>query len=384
MSMLRTLFAGLGSVKLTVVLLLLLALLTYLGTLSQIQNGLFQSQRMYFESWLVLHPVRDLRLPLPGGHAVMVLLFVNLLIGGFVRMRRTWRIAGVYVTHFGIALLLLAGFVKLEFSDDGYLAVWEGDQANFFESHYHWELAVARAADGSREFVIDEDVLRGAHGARLALQHQDLPFDLVVDAYAPNVTTRQDDGDLRDTDVVEGTSLLALPLSVEREHDLPGGYLTLRPRTEPEQRLVILGSEMLRPRPRVVTVGGEQWTVELRKKRYPLPFTIRVDDFRKEVHPGTTMARSFESDVTQRVGRDERRVKIEMNQPLRDEGFILFQSNWGPQGPGNHTRFWSLFSVVRNPSDQWPLIACIVIALGLSIHFILVLWRYVAREARSA
>jgi hypothetical protein len=73
-----------------------------------------------------------------------------------------------------------------------------------------------------------------------------------------------------------------------------------------------------------------------------------------------------------------------MNAPLRDQGFVLFQSNWGPQGPGNHSKFWSLFSVVRNPSDQWPLYSCIIIAIGLFIQFSMTLWRYVVREAKTA
>jgi len=384
MTMLRKVFAGLGSLKLVVVLLLLLALLTYLGTLAQVDNGLFQSQRLYFESWVVLHPVRDLKVPLPGGQTVMLLLFVNLMIGGFVRMRRTRRIVGVYIVHVGIALLLLAGFVKLVFSDDGYLAVWEGDRANFFESHYHWELAIGRADAAGEEFVVDEQVLARAHGERLALQHPSLPFDLVIDAYAKNVVPQTAEQSSGGAEVVDGYSLFALPPEKEREHDTPGAYVTVRPRSGLERRMVLFGSSMLSPRARVVPVGTEAWQVDLRKKRYLLPFSIRVDDFRKAEHPGTTMAKLFESDVTELSGRDERRVKIEMNKPLRDQGFILFQSNWGPQGPGTRERYWSLFSVVRNPSDQWPLLACIVIALGLSIHFSMVLWRYVAREARPA
>lgn len=382
--MLRRLFLVLGSLKLAVVLLLLLGLLTYLGTLAQIENGLFQSQRLYFESWLVLHPVRDLKLPLPGGQAVLALLFANLVVGGFVRMRRTRRLIGVYIVHFGIVVMLLAGFVKLEFSDDGYLAAWEGDSANFFESHYHWELAVTSGANASKEFVVDEEILRQAHGKRLALQSADLPFDIVIDAYAANAMPQSAERSSGAAEVVEGYSLLALPPEIEREHDTPGAYVTLRPKSGAERRLILFGSSMLQPRARTQTIGDETWTIDLRKKRYPLPFTIRVDDFRKEEHPGTRMAKLFESDVTQRTGRDERRVKIEMNKPLRDRGYILFQSNWGPQGPGERSSYWSLFSVVRNPSDQWPLVSCVIIAVGLLIHFLMMLWRYIVREARPA
>ncbi|MEZ5963287.1 MAG: cytochrome c biogenesis protein ResB [Planctomycetota bacterium] len=384
MRMLRKLFVALGSLKLTVLLLLTLGLLTFLGTLAQIQNGLFQSQKLYFDSWLVLHPVRDIKVPLPGGQTVMALFFVNLMVGGFIRMRRTRRLAGVYIVHFGIALLLLAGFVKLEFSDDGYMALWEGDSANFFESHYHWELAVTSGKDTSKEFVVDEGVLQQAHGSRVALRHPDLPFDLIVDAYTANADPQPAERSMGTADVVEGYSLLALPPSVEREHDTPGAYVTLRPKGGPERRMVLFGSSMLIPRARTLPIADETWTIDLRRRRYPLPFALRVDDFRKEEHPGTTMPKLYESDVTQRVDRDERRLKIEMNKPLRDQGYIIFQSSFGPSGPGTFSRYFSQFSVVRNPSDQWPLWSCIVIAVGLLIHFLMMLKRYIVREASAA
>ena len=68
-----------------------------------------------------------------------------------------------------------------------------------------------------------------------------------------------------------------------------------------------------------------------------------------------------------------------MNEPLRYKGYVLFQSGWGDR-PAKYT----VLAVVRNPSDQWPLYACIVITLGLVIHFSRNLLRYIQREARTA
>ena len=60
--------------------------------------------------------------------------------------------------------------------------------------------------------------------------------------------------------------------------------------------------------------------------------------------------------------------------------------------PGRHLqadarpgeRMFSVFAVVRNPSDQWPLYACIVIAAGMLMHFGRKLLRYVRSEVRTA
>lgn len=390
--MLRSLYQLLGSLKLSVVLLLLLALLTYLGTLAQVDKGLFEAQRLYFDSWLVLHPVRDLFVPLPGGHAVMGLLFVNLLVGGFIRMRRSWRLLGVYVTHIGVAVMLAAGFVKLYYSEEGSLSVFEGETANYFESNYYSELAIVRGqlantktATG-QEVVIPERTLAQAQGQRVLVEHADLPFTLWIDGYAQNAhaVLQGSSGAPKDLDYVDGVGLLRLANSTERERDRAGVYLTIKSKAGTEQRAVLRISSMLAPEVWTAMIDGEPWSFDLRRQRMPLPFSVKLEDFRKEDYPGTSKPKLFESDVVQASANSSRAVKIEMNRPLRDEGFVLFQSNWGPQGVPDARVQFSVFAVVRNPSDKWPLISCGIISLGMAIHFLLILARYVRRQGATA
>ncbi len=367
MPLLHRIYVGLGSLKLTVVLLACLTLLTFVGTLAQVDKGLFDAQRLYFDSWVVLHPVRYLTIPLPGGQLVMVVLFVNLLIGGFLRIRRSKRLVGVYVAHVGIALLLLAGFVKLHHSDDGYLALFEQDRANYFESHYHWELVVA--GPSGREFVVPEATLLEATDHRVRLQHVDLPFDLRIEGFAPNATPRPARENDIGGDEVEGVFLERRPRAKEREGDQPGVYVAVRGKDGVERRNILWGSDMLRPRAWKTEIDGATWAFDLRHERFELPFTVRLDDFKKEEHPGTRIASSYASDITQLTGGSERPVEIKMNEPLRDAGFVLFQSSWGPPDAEPGEPLYSQFSVVRNPSDHWPLIACVVLAIGLLVHF---------------
>ena len=114
-----------------------------------------------------------------------------------------------------------------------------------------------------------------------------------------------------------------------------------------------------------------------------MPFSIKLADFRKEDHPGMTMARAFESDVIQTRAGEPREVRIQMNEPLRDGGLVLFQSSWGPSTAGPGDRLFSVFSVVRNPSDHWPLYACIVIGVGLLLAFLPRLWKFVRAQEKS-
>ena len=63
---------------------------------------------------------------------------------------------------------------------------------------------------------------------------------------------------------------------------------------------------------------------------------------------------------------------------------IAFQSSWGPQNAGPGDRLFSVFTVVENPSDQWPLWSCIVIGIGLVLHFGMMLMRYIGAEMKSS
>ena len=133
----------------------------------------------------------------------------------------------------------------------------------------------------------------------------------------------------------------------------------------------------------LVSVGDREWGISLRHERYQMPFTIVMDVFTKEDHPRITMAKEFSSDVTVIEEESSRPVKISMNEPLRDQGLVLYQSSWGPSTARPGEPLFSTLSVVRNPADQYPLYACIVIAVGLLVHFSRKLTRYVRSESRS-
>ena len=135
--------------------------------------------------------------------------------------------------------------------------------------------------------------------------------------------------------------------------------------------------------PLTVTAGGEDWTVGLARKRWKVPFTVTLDDFIRELHPGTDMPASFESYITKaETGQPDEKIHIYMNHPLRYQGYTFFQASWGPQNAGPDTRLFSVFAVVRNPADQVPLVACIIVGVGLTLHFGQRLYTYLRRETK--
>lgn len=95
------------------------------------------------------------------------------------------------------------------------------------------------------------------------------------------------------------------------------------------------------------------------------------------------MAREFSSYVTKVEDGVRRDVHVTMNEPFRHRGYTFYQSGWGPKDAPPGEPLFSTFSVVRNPADRIPLIACLVIAAGLVVQFGRKLGLHVVAQARA-
>ena len=372
-----------SSFGLSCVLLILLALLTWLGTLEQVDHGLFEVQQKYFNSFFLVHRMGPVSIPLPGANLVLCLLFVNLVTGGIVRMRRGWSMAGVLIIHVGILLMLFSGFVKYYFSNDGHMTLYENERANLFQSYYRWEISMSRELGDGRieEHLVPQEDFTDALGPRpVTFTSQDLPFELQLSYYMPNCLPRPK-GPMSAVavPVVDGAFLEARTKSSTAEANIAGAYVAVVDRqTGARTEGILWGRDEY---PLVVAAGGDEWAIDLRKERYPLPFMITLDLFTKADHPRTSMPSVFSSDVTVTEGASSRPVKISMNEPLRDKGYVLYQASWGPSNAHPGDPLFSTLSVVQNPADQYPLYACIIIAVGLVVHFSRKLTRYMRAEA---
>lgn len=410
---LRALLDGLSSLKFTIVLLLAFGVLTFAGTLAQQDIGLFVVQRDFFESLFVVWDTKvpltrdlTLKVPLPGGYTIMLLLFVNLVLGGVLRHRWHWRNAGILVTHIGIGLLLVAGFVKLHFGYAGHVALYEGQETSTMVSFHDYELVLQRR-DGDR--IVERTVPgstfeAGASPSRqVTIDGADLPFQVVVSHWFENCRPQRK-GPMFSVDVPVVSDdagsyfLQRVDPNKERERNAAGCYVTVIEKVGRKEHRTLLHGIDMRPftdqrAPYTFEVDGTTWGLDLRRVVWDLPFTVRLDKFQKSDHPGTMMARDFRSWVTVFDGgaaRDDggtgRQVQIYMNHPLRSQEHVFFQTNWGPQ-PGSTMKgppWWSVFEVAKNPSDAWPKYASYVILLGLLWHFIAKLLRFLNSSTRRA
>ena len=373
------LLALLSSISLAGVLICLLALLTFLGTLEQAEHGLYEVQRRYFESSFLMHDLGGVPIPLPGGGLVMGLLFVNLTLGGVLRLRRRASTAGVLTAHVGMLIMLAAGFVKYATGEEGHVTLYEGESADWFQSYTESELAIVTLDEAGEhtEHVVAGELASGASAAN-QVTVEGLPFELQITHWFDNANVLPK-GPMFDVDVpvVDGLFLREEERSPEAERNGPGAYVTLSGADGSRQVGMLWAFDAA---PWTVEVDGARYALDLRRTRYPMPFEVRLDKFTKEDHPGTNMPAWFSSDVAVTAAGAERPVTISMNQPLREEGLVLYQASWGPASARPGQPLFSTLAVVRNPADQWPLYSCLVIAAGLLFHFGRKLGRHVRSE----
>ncbi len=111
--------------------------------------------------------------------------------------------------------------------------------------------------------------------------------------------------------------------------------------------------------------------VSLRRRSLPLPFSIRLEDFRMTFHPGSRRPASFESHVVLRPrgGRGTPLAAvISMNRPLDFEGFRLFQSGYRQRGPSMPDI--TILSVSHDPGVPIVYCAMVLMILGVGWYFL--------------
>ncbi len=379
--------AFLASYGLSCVLFLLLFVLVLLGTLEQTKHGLYDVQKKYFSSFFLIHNLFDtIPVPLPGAYLLMALLFVNLLLGGIMRAPKGWGRLGILIAHAGILLLLTGALIQFEFADNGHMTLFEGSQSSEFESYYDWEIAIADATGPGpyTEFLIPgRDFLPLKEGRTITFSRAGIPFDVVVREAFPNTQVLPTGPDLvGKVHNIDGFHLKDQPLESQAERNVAGVSISLTDQDGGEIQDAILWG--LCQAPLTVTADGSPWVLDLRKKRYALPFSVTLDRFTRELHPGTGMSKTFTSEVTKTEDGASQAKHITMNAPLRAQGYTMYQASWGPANAQPGQRLYSVLAVVRNPADQFPLYACVIISLGLVIHFTLKLLRYLRAESRRS
>lgn len=323
-----------------------------LGTLAQKDIGLYAAQARYFSSFIIwLGP-----LPLPGSYPTLGVIFVSLLAKFLFASPWHRAQAGTLLTHLGILLLLFGGLITGITAKEFFIVIPEGGKSVTLSSYHDRVLAVEKT-DGTVIAAYPFDDL--ARGSVLTPAEG---IHIEIDKTCRHCTAQSPADDRGRMDMAEKMDLIDAPSQPDDEMNLSGVTFTI---TTPDEKLngtyIMLEDIPVRP-----TFGDI--VVYVRRAQENLPFSIGLNDFVEERHPGTATARAFHSDVVVDDNGVNWPARIEMNEPLRYKGYTFYQSSFTRGMDGKES---TVLSAVQNAGRIFPYVASAVIFAGLLLHLIL-------------
>lgn len=322
------------------------------GTIAQKYIGLYEATQMFFSDFIFwLGPM-----PMPGMPVFMVLIFINL--GFKLIFKSPWVLknAGIIITHIGAILLMGGGLLTAAFSSEGYMDIVEGSDSAFVNDYHMREFVLLDENGHTIERFTHHDL-----NTNTVLSLSNIPVKITILETCRNcqITAREEKDDSF-VGMAQHMQLSDGPLEMQNEENMAGLTFSVEYK-DTKQTHVVLENVPQLPE---VTHADSRYKFMLRKIQRPLPFSIELVDFKKELHPGTAVARTYSSHI--RV-HDEGAVwdsVIRMNEPLRYKGYTFFQSSFLDTPNGEV----SVLAVVWNVGRAFPYISGIVMCIGIIVH----------------
>jgi hypothetical protein len=370
-----------SSLKLTVVLLSFSMVLIFFGTLDQVHYGIWHTQKLYFESFLVVWsypeqaPAYDLlfwlRIPMPGGYLLGGLLFFNLLTAHIMRFKMTWKKSGIFLVHIGLLMLLVSELLTDILAVESQMPVDEGGTSNYSTAFRLNELVFIDRSHPEHDSVhaIPASMLKP--GKRIDVP--DTPLSIRTVRYHPNAQVGRATGGAPPENIATQGAAVRMGIVVTpmaetyAEGDINTATAYVEVFNGEESLGTWLVSNVLDERfpPQIVQAADSEWEIALRFTRYYHPFEIELIDFSHDKYPGTDIPFNYSSEVMVRHQDSTKNQKalIYMNHPLRYEGLTFYQASFANQDTT------SIFQVVRNPGWLLPYISVMLMGLGMCVQF---------------
>ncbi|MBP9853297.1 MAG: cytochrome c biogenesis protein ResB [Candidatus Omnitrophica bacterium] len=356
---------SIASIKITVVCLLLLFILTFWGTVAQVNQGLYEAQQQFFNSWYFL--VFNF-LPFPGAQLVLWVLFINLCAVSITRFVYRWSHIGILVIHLGLLTYFVSAFVTLHMVEESNVTLSEGQGSNVGVAYHYWEVAVWLESKPEFKKVYAFDLKGLKSGEQLSFA--DLGVEAAVKSYFQNAEAYVGNEAQNTIKNVSGIhELRKSDLNKEPEKNFPGIVIDVTGQGQKKDSVLLFGKES---RPTTIEIDGKSVNLQVQRKRYPLPITVILKKFEMEKHPGTEIARSYKSYVTIEHGGAKRDAEIYMNHPYRYKNYTFYQASYSVDASGNMR---STLAVVRNSGRLLPYISSLLTFTGLAIHFLMMAFK---------
>jgi len=406
------------SLRLTVVLLAFAIILVFIGTLAQVDEGLYNAQARYFRQWIIFgldlfgHKIP---LILPGGYLIGTMLLANLLAAHIYRFQLSVKKIGIQLAHSGVILLLVGQLVTDMLAHESQIHFVVGETKSYAESSQNYELAFTTDAGANSEQVITIPQKLLAGGGEI--QNPNLPFTIRVKSFwknsepqfrapmmqnAPPLTTNGvavnfDFSPAAEVKTMEDKNVPTALIEIIGSNGSLGDWLVSGWTADAgmidglqQGYTRDLGADMAKQimgdltQPQEISTGGKVFTFALRPERNYLPFSMTLLKATHTVYTGTDIPKDFRSRVQLKNPQtgENREVEIYMNAPLRYAGltFYQYQMTAGELVENAGLTPSSVLQVVRNPGWLTPYIGCALVAAGLVTQFMFHLVGFISKR----
>jgi hypothetical protein len=410
---LKKIIAPFTSLKLTVTLLAFAIVLVFVGTLAQVDEGLYNAQARYFRQWIIFGLDvfgRKIPLILPGGYLIGTMLLLNLVCAHIYRFQLSVKKIGIQLAHAGVILLLVGQLVTDMLARETQVSFTEGATRNYSESATDDELIFT---GGDEVTAIPNHLLKPGD----TLKIDSLPFAIRVKNFWKNsdVSFRapmlQNAPPLASNGVALNFDFTPLPdeKTMDRKNVPTAVIELIAPNGSLGEWVVSdwtgdaamvaalqasyaqqVGADMAQKiaaelvAPQAVEINGKKFTFVMRPARVYHPFSLTLLKATHTVYPGTDIPKDFRSRVQLQnpATGENREVEISMNHPLRYAGltFYQYQMSAGEMVERAGQVPSSVLQVVRNPGWLTPYLGCALVAAGLTVQFLFHLVGFISKR----
>jgi hypothetical protein len=401
------------SLKLTCVLLACAIVLVFVGTLAQVDDGLYAAQAHYFRQWLIVGAHlfgRQIPFLFPGGYLIGTLLLVNLVCAHIYRFQLTTKKIGIQLAHAGVILLLVGQLATDMLAREMQLHFSEGETKNYSESATDYELIFK---SGDQVTAIPAKLLTPGD----AMKIDSLPFTIRVKSFWKNSDLNFRAPMLKNGPPIASNGVAlnfdfrqAVDVKTTDEKNIPTAVIELSgpngslgdwavsdwsgdaslieamqinyAQQAGAQMAHTIASDLAAPQS--VELNGQNFTFVMRPMRIYHPFSLMLLKATHTVYPGTDIPKDFRSRVQLKNPQtgENREVEISMNHPLRYGGytFYQYQMDAGQMAEQAGRTPSSVLSVVRNPSWLTPYLGCAMVGAGLLTQFLFHLVGFISKR----
>ncbi|WP_417386632.1 cytochrome c biogenesis protein CcsA [Gimesia sp.] len=307
--------------------------------------------------------------------------------------------AGIVLLHAGVGLMMLSELIVGTMAVETQMTISEGETTNFAHDIREIELAIIDETDPKEDKVtiIPKSILLARKEG--VVSDPKLPFDYELVKYYPNASLRKvsslspEEKKENENPATAGIGMdwIALPMRSATGTDMGGGVDTpaayvkvIDKKTSESLGVYLLDLEMaLQEIGQPVVVDGTPYQLYLRFKRYYKPYSVTLNDVRKDDYAGTNTVMSYSSDIklVDPENNVDREIKVWMNNPLRYSGETFYQS--GYHADPTTGKEMTTLSVVTNVGWMIPYVSCMIVVVGMLYHFMITLMRYLNRREKQ-